>query len=130
MVCELHIRAQFTTRVCSANSGMYGFYCHPWQTVPHCLSVQSEAACSQCGKERVGLRERDGLKIVHPCTIFNSSFEQCSKHRLPTAFPTSCRNNSCKSGFLRALALKRYLEDGLGFREGKKLLVAKVSSLP
>ena len=43
---------QFTTRVCSANSETDGFCCHPWQTVPHCLSVQSEAACSQCGKER------------------------------------------------------------------------------
>jgi len=32
-------------------------------------------------------------------------------------------------GFL-GLSPKRYLEDRLGFREGKKLLVAKVSSLP
>ena len=34
------------------------------------------------------------------------------------------------SGILKGRALKRYLENGMGFREGKKLLVAKVSSLP
>jgi len=35
-----------------------------------------------------------------------------------------------EKGILKGGALKRYLEDRLGFREGKKLLVAKVSSLP
>ena len=34
------------------------------------------------------------------------------------------------SGILKGRALKRYLEDGLGFREGKTLLRLKVSSLP
>ena len=33
-------------------------------------------------------------------------------------------------GILKGGALKRYLENGMGFREGKKLLVEKVSSLP
>ena len=34
------------------------------------------------------------------------------------------------NGILKGRALKRYLKDGLGFREGKTLLVVKVSSLP
>jgi len=33
-------------------------------------------------------------------------------------------------GFLRAVALKRHLEDRRGFRGRKKLLVARVSSFP
>ena len=55
--------------------------------------------------------------------VFNKlAYLQCSRR--------PCRNNSCKSGFLRAPALKRHLEDGRGFRGRKKLLVAKVSSFP
>ena len=37
---------------------------------------------------------------------------------------------SCIGRVLRGSAPKRHLEKGMGFREGKKLLVAKVSSLP
>ena len=77
---------------------------------------------------------REGLKIGLPCPIFNASF--CKSSRLCKNvdylrfFRRPCRKNSCKAGFLRAVALKRYLENGRGFRGRKKLLVAKVSSFP
>ena len=31
---------------------MYGFYCHPWQIILHCLNVQRKTVCSLCGSEK------------------------------------------------------------------------------
>ena len=63
----------------------YGFCCHPLQIILHCRMYEEKLYVHSAGR-------REGLKIVHPCTIFSTSFERCSQHRLRTAFPTSCRN--------------------------------------
>jgi len=80
------------------------------------------------------------FKNCTSCAVFNTGFEHspkpiiwsfnahpCAEHKDKAKECTSC---TFFGRILKGSALKRYLENGMGFREGKKLLVEKVSSLP